>query len=38
MEAKGKSSGGHIFAGTTQEAIEQAATQIVDFLLHNRKL
>lgn len=38
MVAKGQSSGGHVFAGTTQEAIDQAATQISDYLLQNRKL
>lgn len=36
--AKGASSGGHVFAGTTQEAIDQAATQIADYLLQNRRL
>ena len=34
--AKGKSSSGTIFAGTTQEAIDQAAAQIADHLLANR--
>jgi hypothetical protein len=38
MTTNAKSSGGHIFAGTTQEAIDVAATQIVDYLLQNRKL
>ena len=38
MVAKGQSSGGHVFAGMTQEAIDQAATQIADYLLANRKL
>jgi len=38
MVAKGTSSGGHVFAGTTQEAIDMAATQIVDYLLSNRRL
>jgi len=38
MTTNAKSSGGHIFAGTTQEAIDIAATQIVDYLLQNRKL
>ena len=36
MVAQGKSSGGHIFAGTTQEAIDLAARQISDYLLQNR--
>jgi hypothetical protein len=36
MVAQGKSSGGHIFAGTTQEAIDLTARQISDFLLQNR--
>ncbi len=34
--AKGQSSGGTIFAGTTQQAIDQAAAQIADHLLANR--
>lgn len=38
MVAKGSSSGGHVFAGTTQEAIDQAAAQISDYLLQNRRL
>lgn len=38
MVATGRSSGGNIFAGTTQEAIDQAATQITDYLLRNRKM
>lgn len=38
LVAKGSSSGGHVFAGTTQEAIDQAATQIADYLLQNRRL
>lgn len=38
MVAQGTSSGGHVFAGTTQEAFDQAATQISDYLLQNRKL
>lgn len=38
MVAKGSSSGGHVFAGTTQEAFDQAAAQISDYLLQNRKL
>jgi hypothetical protein len=36
MVAQGKSSGGHIFAGTTQEAIDLTARQISDYLLQNR--
>lgn len=38
MVAKGQSSGGTVFAGTTQEAIDQTATQIVDYLLRSRRL
>lgn len=38
LVAKGSSSGGHAFAGTTQEAVDQAAMQIADYLLQNRKL
>jgi|AGTN01.3.fsa_nt_gi hypothetical protein len=38
MVAKGTSSGGHVFAGTTQEAFDQAAAQISDYLLRSRKL
>ena len=38
MIAKGESSGGHIFAGTTEEAIDQAAVNIADYLLQHRKL
>ena len=38
MVAKGASSGGHIFAGTTQETIDVVATKIVDYLLINRKI
>ena len=38
LVAKGSSSGGHVFAGTTQEAIDQAANQIADYLLQNRRL
>ena len=38
MVAKATSSGGHIFAGTTQEAIDIVALQIVDYLLANRQL
>ena len=38
MRAEGKSSGGHVFAGTTSEALDQMATQVADYLLRNRKL
>jgi hypothetical protein len=38
MLAHGKSSGGHVFAGTTTEAIDQVATQIADYLLRNRRI
>lgn len=37
MVAKGQSSGGHAFAGTTQEAIDLAAVQISDYLPMYRK-
>lgn len=35
FEAEGKSSGGSIFAGTTNQAIEQAASQIVEYVQGN---
>ena len=38
MVAAGKSSGGHIFAGTTSTALDQAANQIADYLLRNRAI
>lgn len=38
MRAEGKSSGGHVFAGTTSEALDQMASQVADYLLRNRKL
>lgn len=38
LAAKGTSSGGHAFAGTTQDAIDLTAAQIADYLLENRKL
>lgn len=38
MRAEGKSSGGHVFAGTTSEALDQLASQIADYLLRNRKI
>lgn len=38
MLAHGKSSGGHVFAGTTTEAIDQIAAQVADYLLRNRRL
>jgi hypothetical protein len=38
MAVSGQSSGGHIFAGTTTEALDQAATQLADYLLRNRKI
>lgn len=38
MRAEGKSSGGHIFAGTTSEALDQMAVQVADYLLRNRKI
>lgn len=34
--SKGTSSGGTVFAGTTDQAIELAARQIVDYILKNR--
>lgn len=38
LQATGKSSGGHVFAGTTSEALEQVASQIADYLLRHRKI
>lgn len=38
MRAEGKSSGGHVFAGTTSEALDQMASQVADYLLRNRKI
>jgi hypothetical protein len=38
MIANGESSGGHIMAGTTQEAIDLTAIQIADYLLRNRTI
>ena len=34
--AEGQSSGGSAFAGTTEQAIERAAEQIVEFVVRNR--
>jgi hypothetical protein len=36
FNAEGQSSGGSAFAGTTEQAIERAAEQIVEFVVRNR--